>query len=48
MKALDFYAFCEILKLMKQKEHLNNEGFSRILKIRSSMNQNRVHGRNSE
>ena len=48
VKALDFYAFCEISKLMKQKEHLNNEGFSRILKIRSSMNKNRVQGSNSE
>jgi hypothetical protein len=33
---------------MKQKEHLNNEGFARILKIRSSMNKKRVHGSNSE
>jgi LAGLIDADG endonuclease len=41
VKALDFSAFCEISKLMKQKEHLNNEGFSRILKFRSSMNKNR-------
>jgi LAGLIDADG endonuclease len=47
VKALDFSAFCEISKLIKQKEHLNNEGFSRILKFRSSMNKNRVHGRNS-
>jgi LAGLIDADG endonuclease len=48
VKALDFSAFCEISKLMKQKEHLNIEGFNRILKIRSSMNKNRVQGRNSE
>lgn len=33
---------------MTQKDHLNNEGFSRILKIRSSMNKNRVPGSNSE
>jgi len=33
---------------MKQKEHLNIEGFNRILKIRSSMNKNRVQGSNSE
>ena len=44
MKALDFSAFCEISKLMKQKEHLNIEGFNRILKIRNSMNKNRVQG----
>ena len=48
VKSLDFAAFCEISKLMTQKDHLNNEGFSRILKIRSSMNKNRVPGSNSE
>jgi hypothetical protein len=30
VKALDFAAFCEISKLMKKKEHLNDEGFARI------------------
>lgn len=46
VKALDFLAFCEISKLIVQKEHLNKEGFAKILKIRSSMNKNR--GLNSE
>jgi hypothetical protein len=37
VKALDLYTFCEISKLMKQKEHplKDNEGFSRILKIKN-------------
>ena len=43
VKSKDFSDFCEISELMKRKEHLNSEGFARILKIRSSMNKNRIH-----
>lgn len=48
VKALDFAAFCEISKLMEKKEHLNKEGFARILEIKNSMNKNRVQDINSE
>ena len=41
VKAQDFTDFCQISELMKTGEHLSADGFSKILKIRSSMNKGR-------
>lgn len=42
VKAKDFADFVEISELIKAGEHLNPEGFSRILKIKASMNKGRL------
>ena len=41
IKAQDFTDFCKVSELIKKGEHLNADGFSQILKIRSSMNKGR-------
>ena len=38
-KKKDFAKFCQIAEMMKNGEHLTEEGIKRILKIRSDMNQ---------
>jgi hypothetical protein len=38
---LDFNDFKKVAEFMKTKEHLTSEGFNKILKIKSSMNQKR-------
>lgn len=40
-RSLDFFDFKEVAELMKNKKHLTQEGFERILKIKSNMNDNR-------
>ena len=41
-KSLDFSDFKIMAFMIKNKEHLTEEGFKQILKIKSSMNQNRI------
>lgn len=41
VKSLDFSDFRKAADIIKNKEHLNSEGFAEILKIKSGMNQNR-------
>ncbi len=41
VKSLDFSDFRKAADIIKNKEHLNPEGFNEILKIKSGMNQNR-------
>lgn len=41
VKSLDFFDFKKAADIIKNKEHLNSEGFNEILKIKSGMNQNR-------
>jgi len=41
IKSLDFFDFKKVTDIIKNKEHLNSEGFNEILKIKSGMNQNR-------
>lgn len=40
-KALDFKDFCEVCLLIKEKEHLTQEGKSKILHIKNNMNSKR-------
>jgi len=40
-KQLDFEAYKEAFKIIKNKEHLTQEGFTKILKIKAKMNDNR-------
>lgn len=44
-KAKDFSNFCQISELIKNKEHLNPDGFAQIFKIKGSMNKNRVQSK---
>lgn len=41
IKAKDFSDFCIVSELMIKKEHLTQEGFTQILKIKSNMNDGR-------
>jgi hypothetical protein len=41
VKAQDFQDFCQVLEFMVKGDHLTTEGFSHILRIRSSMNKGR-------
>jgi len=41
VKSLDFIDFKKAADIIKNKEHLNPEGFNEILKLKSGMNQNR-------
>ena len=47
-KSLDFSDFKKLAIMIKNKEHLTEEGFKKILKIKSSMNQNRLTNNNKE
>ena len=40
-KLLDFEDYKKTFKIIKSKEHLTPEGFSKILKIKAEMNDNR-------
>ena len=42
VKALDFSDFCEAAELMKNKEHLTQEGLEKIKNIKARMNRNRT------
>ena len=41
VKALDFADFCKVAQLMKNKDHLNQEGLEQIQKIKAGMNRGR-------
>jgi hypothetical protein len=41
VKALDFADFCKVTQLIKNKDHLNQEGLEEIRKIKSGMNRGR-------
>jgi len=41
VKALDFKCFCNIIELIKNKEHLTSEGLAKIIEIKNKMNRNR-------
>ena len=40
-KKLDFFLFCDVIELMKNKEHLNVEGLNKIIAIVEGMNLHR-------
>lgn len=42
VKSLDFSDFCEVVDIIKVKEHLTEEGLAKIEKIKSGMNTNRI------
>ena len=42
IKNRDFEDFCKIVELMKNKEHLTNEGLEKIILIKSGMNRRRI------
>jgi len=42
VKSLDFSDFCEVVDIIKVKEHLTEEGLAKIEKIKSGMNTKRV------
>lgn len=42
VKYQDFSDYCQVAEIMAKKGHLTSEGLNKILKIRSSMNSNRV------
>ena len=42
IKNRDFEDFCKIVELMKNKEHLTNEGLEKIILIKSVMNRRRI------
>ena len=42
VKSLDFIDFKEVGEIMKNKEHLKEEGFSKILSIKDRMNEGRL------
>lgn len=42
VKALDFADFCEAAEIVKTKEHLTLEGFTKILEIKARMNRSRT------
>lgn len=37
-KKLDFFLFCDVIELMKNKEHLTNSGVKKIIAIKEKMN----------
>ena len=37
-KNLDYLLFCEVISLMKNKEHLTEEGLKKIIEIKDKMN----------
>jgi LAGLIDADG endonuclease len=41
-KSLDFFDFVKVVNMLKNKEHLTLEGFNKILKIKASMNEERI------
>lgn len=41
VKSLDFLNWCEIAEMMKNKEHLTQEGLDKIKKIKENMNKSR-------
>jgi LAGLIDADG endonuclease len=41
-KSLDYSDFIKIVDMLKNKEHLTSEGFNKILKIKASMNEERI------
>jgi hypothetical protein len=41
VKSLDFYDWCKVAELMKEKKHLTNEGLTQIRKIKAAMNTGR-------
>jgi len=41
-KSLDFFDFVKVVNMIKNKEHLTLEGFNKILKIKASMNEERI------
>ena len=41
-KSLDFYDFVKVVDIINNKEHLTLEGFNKIIKIKASMNENRM------
>ena len=41
VKALDFYDFCQVAELMKDKKHLTAEGLDQIRQIKAGMNTGR-------
>jgi hypothetical protein len=41
-KSLDYYDFFKVVDMLKNKEHLTSEGFNKILKIKASMNEERI------
>ena len=41
VKALDFYDWCKVAEMMKQKKHLTAEGLEQIRKIKAGMNRGR-------
>ena len=41
VKSLDFYDWCKVAELMKEKKHLTNEGLTQIRKIKAAMNRGR-------
>jgi hypothetical protein len=42
VKASDFADFCKVAQLMKNKDHLNQEGLEEIRKIKAGMNRGRM------
>ena len=42
VKSLDLSDFCEVVDIVKVKQHLTEEGLAKIEKIKSGMNTNRV------
>jgi hypothetical protein len=41
VKTLNFADFCKVAELMKNKDHLNEEGLEQIRKIKAGMNRGR-------
>jgi hypothetical protein len=41
-KSLDFSDFIKVANMLKNKEHLTSEGFNKILKIKASINEERI------
>jgi hypothetical protein len=41
-KSLDFSDFKKVTEILKNKEHLTEEGFNKILEIKAGMNQQRL------
>ena len=43
IKALDFSDFCRIGSLIKEKEHLTEQGLAKVESIKSGMNTKRIN-----
>lgn len=43
IKYMDYWDFCEVAKIMKDKGHLTDEGVKKIKSLKSGMNTGRIH-----